>query len=191
MFLIVGLGNPGREYEATRHNVGFLVVDALAAQSRINLSANKFEGEYGQGSLEGQKVALLKPQTFMNLSGASVAPAAKFYKVEPEQLVVIHDELDLGFGRIQVKVGGGTGGHNGLKSIVDRLGVQDFVRIRIGIDKPVAQGQGQKDVAGWVLSPFPKDQRSLLDEVVKKAADAARGVVGMGAAKAMNEFNRK
>ncbi|HCF56689.1 MAG TPA: aminoacyl-tRNA hydrolase [Myxococcales bacterium] len=187
MKLIVGLGNPGRRYGAPRHNVGFRIVDALASEARIGFSVNKFDAAYGQGTLEGQKIALLKPQTFMNLSGSSVAPAAQFYKVEPEDLIVVHDELDLPFGRLQLKRGGGTGGHRGLNSIVERLGSSDFIRVRVGIGKP----DSKERVVGHVLSGFGKDEASALEEVAKRAVDAVRTLLREGAPKAMTEFNKK
>ncbi len=188
MKLIVGLGNPGSEYETTRHNVGFMVIDELARQAGVSLTSKKFDSEYGQGTVEGEKAALLKPQTYMNLSGDSVAPAARFFKVDPQDLVVVHDELDLPLGRLQVKLGGGTGGHNGLRSIVERLGNGDFVRIRVGIGKPDA---GRSKVVGHVLSPFGKDERDAVEEAVKRAAEAVRAVVARGVSSAMNTFNKR
>jgi PTH1 family peptidyl-tRNA hydrolase len=187
MKLIVGLGNPGRQYQGTRHNVGFRVVDQLARKAGIALSSNKFEGEYGQGTLAGMKAALLKPQTYMNLSGDSVAPAARFYKVEPEDLIVVHDELDLPFGRLQLKKGGGTGGHNGLNSIVERLGSNEFVRLRIGIGKP----ETKERVVGHVLSGFAQSEAGQLEELTTKAVEAIEAILERGLQKAMTEYNRK
>ncbi len=187
MKLIIGLGNPGRQYEETRHNIGFRVVERLSRQCDIALSSSKFDGEYGQGQVEGEKAALLKPQTYMNCSGDSVAPAARFFKVEPQDLIVVHDELDLPFGRLQVKVGGSTGGHNGLSSIVERLGREDFVRIRVGIGKP----DRKEKVVGHVLGGFSKDEQAQLDEVAERAVMAVRTLLRQGLAKAMSEFNRK
>ena len=174
MKLIVGLGNPGSKYEGTRHNVGFRIVELLAARFDVPLSSNKFQGEYGQGTIEGQKVALLKPQTYMNLSGDSVAPAARFYKVEPEDLIVIHDELDLPFGRLQLKRGGGTGGHNGLNSIVDRLGSNDFVRLRFGID---SREPMTLDQIGDTLGVT----RERIRQLEKKSLEALRASESIGA----------
>jgi PTH1 family peptidyl-tRNA hydrolase len=188
MFLIAGLGNPGREYAASRHNMGFLVVDEISRVTGIALANRKFDGDFGQGAIGSQKVALLKPQTYMNLSGASVAPAAAFYKVAPAELLVVHDELDLPFGRVQVKVGGGSGGHNGLRSIAERLGTQDFSRVRVGIGKPTGL---HRDATGHVLSAFSKEEQSHLGEVIERAAAAARCVAEKGVAQAMNAFNRK
>lgn len=187
MKLIVGLGNPGDRYEDTRHNVGFQVVDALARKAGIGLTSSKFSGELGQGALKGEKAALLKPQTFMNCSGDSVAPAARFYKVYGEDLIVIHDELDMPLGRLQLKKGGGTGGHHGLDSIIDRLGTDDFVRVRIGIGKP----ENKERTVGHVLGGFSKDEAPLWEEVSQKAITAIEALVAKGLAKAMNDYNRR
>jgi PTH1 family peptidyl-tRNA hydrolase len=187
MKLVVGLGNPGRQYEGTRHNIGFRIVDELARQAGIAFASNKFEAEYGQGNLEGEKVALLKPQTYMNLSGSSVAPAARFYKVGPEDLIVVHDELDLPFGRMQLKRGGGTGGHNGLNSIVERLGSNDFIRVRVGIGRP----DNKEKVVGHVLSSFGKEEGKALEELAAKVSDAIRAILREGLPAAMNAYNRK
>jgi PTH1 family peptidyl-tRNA hydrolase len=188
MWLIVGLGNPGREYEGNRHNVGFMVVDELAR--RAGLSAGwraKFGGELSQGRLGEQSVALLKPMKYMNLSGEVVQPAAAFLKLEPAQVLVAHDELDLDFGRLQVKVGGGTAGHNGLKSIAGRLATPEFVRIRIGIGRP----DPRMDGADYVLSNFSKVEQKELPFQVADAADAIELIVQDGVVAAMNRFNRK
>ncbi len=187
MKLIVGLGNPGRQYQRTRHNIGFRVIDELARKAGIALSSNKFEGEYGQGAVAGTRTALLKPQTYMNLSGDSVAPAARFYKVEPEDLIVVHDELDLPFGRLQLKKGGGTGGHNGLDSIVDRLGSEEFIRLRVGIGKP----ETRERVVGHVLGSFAQDESAQVEALTEKAVEAIEAIIQKGLAKAMTEFNRK
>lgn len=187
MKLIVGLGNPGRQYQGTRHNIGFRVIDELARLADISLSSNRFNGEFGQGSLDGQRTAVLKPQTYMNLSGDSVAPAARFFKVGSEDLVVVHDELDLPFGRLQLKRGGGTGGHNGLSSIVERMGSEDFIRVRIGIGKP----DTKEKVVGHVLSGFNREEAAALDEIARRAVEAIRAVLAVGLAKAMTEFNRR
>ncbi len=187
MKLIVGLGNPGGKYEDTRHNVGFMVVDALAAKCGIAFTATKFEGDFGQGAVKGEKAALLKPQTFMNCSGDSVGPAARFYKVYGDDLIVVHDELDLPLGRLQVRKGGGTGGHHGLDSIVDRLGTDDFIRVRLGIGKP----ETRERVVGHVLGGFSKDEAPLWEEVAKKAVLAVETIIQKGLARAMNDFNRR
>ncbi|ATB32210.1 aminoacyl-tRNA hydrolase [Melittangium boletus] len=190
MKLICGLGNPGREYERHRHNIGFMAVEALLPRARAELHQEKFQARVGQGTLGGEKVIFLEPQTYMNLSGRSVAEAARFYKVAVEDVLVIHDELDLGFGRLQLKAGGGSGGHNGLKSTVSSLGSDGFIRLRLGIGKP--QGPNAKErVAGYVLSNFDDAERRQLDELLAQAADAAETWVRDGLSTAMNRFNKR
>ncbi|MBN8472215.1 aminoacyl-tRNA hydrolase [Corallococcus exiguus] len=190
MKLICGLGNPGREYERHRHNVGFMVVDALLSRARAELTQDKFQARVGQGSLGGERILFVEPQTFMNLSGRSVAEAARFYKVAVQDVLVVHDELDLPFGRLQLKAGGGAGGHNGLKSMVQCLGEDAFIRVRVGIGKP--EGPNAKErVAGYVLSNFDDGERRQLEELIGKAADMAESWVRDGLATAMNRHNRK
>jgi peptidyl-tRNA hydrolase, PTH1 family len=185
--IVCGLGNPGREYEDTRHNVGFLVVDALASALRIPLVQEKFEGVLGQGNAFDDKVLLLKPQTFMNLSGQSLGPAARFYKVGPEDVLVIHDELDLPLGRLQLKGGGGSGGHNGLKSILSSWGEDGFARLRLGIGKPEG---GRDQTSGHVLSGFGPN-RAEAQELIQRATEAALCWLKDGLATAMNRHNRR
>src|SRR5215217_3881403 len=170
MKLICGLGNPGREYERHRHNIGFMVVEALLSRARAELNQEKFAAKVGQGTLAGEKILCVEPQTFMNLSGRSVAEAARFYKIPPEDVLVIHDELDLPLGRLQLKAGGGSGGHNGLKSIVASLGSEAFIRLRFGIDKPEGPNARER-VAGYVLSNFDDGERRQLDELMDRAMD--------------------
>jgi len=190
MKLICGLGNPGREYEAHRHNVGFLVVDALSTRLRTSLDQEKFEGRLGTTTVGDDKLLLLQPQTFMNVSGRCVAPLARFYKIPVENILVIHDELDLPFGRLQLKKGGGSGGHNGLKSVSECLGQPDYARLRFGIDKP--KGENAKErVPGYVLSPFSKGEASALEPLLDMAAEACEAWARQGLAEAMNRFNRK
>lgn len=190
MKLLAGLGNPGGQYERHRHNIGFRIVDELCRRARVDLSQEKFGARIGQGTLGGEKVLFVEPQTFMNLSGQSVAGAAKFYKVELAEVLVIHDELDLPFGRLMLKAGGGHGGHNGLRSITEHFGADAYPRLRFGIDKP--QGPGARDrVSGWVLSNFPKAEEAQLGELVDRAADMAECWAREGLAVAMNRFNRK
>lgn len=190
MKIICGLGNPGREYERHRHNIGFMVVEALLGRARAELNHEKFQARVGQGSLGGEKVLFLEPQTYMNLSGRSVAEAARFYKVAVEDILVVHDELDMPFGRLQLKAGGGSGGHNGLKSTVSSLGADSFIRLRFGIGKP--QGPNAKErVAGYVLSNFDDAERRQLDELISQAADACETWVRDGLATAMNRYNKR
>ncbi|WP_342375034.1 aminoacyl-tRNA hydrolase [Myxococcus stipitatus] len=190
MKLICGLGNPGREYERHRHNIGFMAVEALLSRARAELNQEKFAAKVGQGTLAGERILFIEPQTFMNLSGRSVAEAARFYKVAPEDVLVIHDELDLPLGRLQLKAGGGSGGHNGLKSIVSSLGSEAFVRLRFGIDKPTGPNARER-VAGYVLSNFDDGERRQLDELIARAVDMTECWVRDGLSVAMNRFNRK
>jgi len=187
MMLVAGLGNPGERYAATRHNVGFMVVQRLAAAHGIALKKNGHQGVYGVGRIAGVEATLLLPQTFMNLSGASVGSACKSLGIEPGDLIVVHDEIDLPFGELRIKVGGGHGGHNGLRSICGALGHGDFLRLRIGVGRPPQGG----DVAGYVLSPFPSRERRGLDQVLAAGAAALETLLVRGQAAAMNEFNNR
>jgi PTH1 family peptidyl-tRNA hydrolase len=189
MVLIVGLGNPGRRYEGNRHNVGFMLVDELRRDADLPAFRDKFSGEFTRGDRRGHDVALLKPQTFMNLSGDSVQPAAAFLKVPPSQVVVVHDELDIPFGEVRVKVGGGHAGHNGLRSILNRLGTPEFVRVRIGIGRPPATFAGA--VADFVLQDFSAEERAALGDVLSRAKAALDRVIELGPAAAMTEANAR
>jgi PTH1 family peptidyl-tRNA hydrolase len=188
--LICGLGNPGRDYERHRHNVGFMVAERVAARARADLSQEKFDARIGQGSMGGERVLFVLPQTYMNLSGTAVGGAARFYKVAPSDVLVVHDELDLPFGRLQLKNGGGAGGHNGLKSILEHYGQDDFARLRFGIGKP--EGPNAKErVSGHVLSGFSSGEGAELDPLLDRAADMAETWVRDGLQVAMNRHNRK
>ncbi|HVE84249.1 MAG TPA: aminoacyl-tRNA hydrolase [Myxococcales bacterium] len=190
MKLVCGLGNPGREYERHRHNVGFMIAERLAARARADLSQEKFGARIGQGSLSGERVLFVLPQTFMNLSGTAVAGAARFYKVPPADVLVVHDELDLPFGRLQLKSGGGAGGHNGLKSILELYGEDGFARLRFGIGKP--EGPGAKErVSSHVLSGFSTEEAKALEPLLDRATDMAEAWVQEGLQAAMNRHNRK
>ncbi len=190
MKLICGLGNPGREYERHRHNVGFMVVGELCRRARASLDQKKFEADVGTGNLGGEKVLFVLPQTYMNLSGKSLAGAARFYNIAPQDVLVIHDERDLPLGRMQLKAGGGAGGHNGLKSILESYGEDGFGRLRFGIGKP--EGPNAKErVPGYVLSNFSGEENKLLPELLVRAADASEAWVRDGLATAMNRFNRR
>ena len=190
MKLICGLGNPGREYERHRHNIGFRVVEALAARVKAGFDQRKFDAELATTTVAGEKTLLLKPQTFMNRSGQSLAGAARFYKVAPPDILVVHDELDLPFGRLALKAGGGAGGHDGLKSILECFGEDGFARLRLGIDKPTGPGAKER-VADYVLSRFTDEELKSLDELVGRAADACELWLAQGLGAAMNRFNRR
>lgn len=190
MKIVCGLGNPGKSYQGNRHNVGFMVVEALARRWKASFTSAKFDAELGTHSLGQEKVLLLKPQTFMNLSGTSLGAAARFYKVAPADVLVVHDELDLPFGRLQLKAGGGTGGHNGLNSIRDAWGEDGYGRLRFGIEKPT--GPNAKDrVIGHVLGDFTKDEAAALTEHVERATQICEAFCRDGLEKAMNAFNRR
>lgn len=189
MKLIFGLGNPGKEHERDRHNVGFWIVDGLADRAGATFANTQFQARVAQGNLGGERVFFLKPQTFMNRSGQSVQAAARFYKVSPGSILVIHDELDLPFGRIQLKPAGGSGGHNGLKSVLESLGEDGFARLRFGIGKPTTEGPER--VVGHVLSGFSRDERAALPERLEAAILAAQTWAVDGLDAAMNRFNRR
>ena len=182
--LVVGLGNPGRGHERDRHNVGWMVVDELARRHGAAFRS-KFSGQLAETRVGDLRLALLKPQTYMNESGSSVAPAARFFKVEPDALLVVHDEVDFDVGRLQARAGGGLAGHNGLRSIASRLGTQEFLRLRVGIGRP---GRGdRRPVADYVLSPFdPADDQ---EAIVGRAADAVEAVLRDGLDVAQRAFN--
>jgi PTH1 family peptidyl-tRNA hydrolase len=185
-FLIVGLGNPGKTYQRTRHNLGFRVVDRLAERNEISVGQKKFKGEFGSGSIGDRRVCLLKPQTYMNLSGGAVAEAVSYLKVPLEQVLIAHDDVDLELGRIQVKFGGGHGGHRGLQSVIESLNADDFVRIRLGVDRPMDAGE---EVSGYVLGPFSTAELSTAGEAVERAAEAAATWLEHGLTTAMNRYN--
>jgi PTH1 family peptidyl-tRNA hydrolase len=188
--ILCGLGNPGRQYEQNRHNIGFLVLDALAARWKLSFTSHKFDAELASGTFAGDKVLLLKPQTFMNLSGTSLGAAARFYKVPAGEVLVVHDELDLPFGKLQLKLGGGTGGHNGLNSIREAWGEEQYARLRFGIGKPAGPGAKER-VVGHVLGDFSPDERATLPELIGKACDVSESWAREGLAKAMNRWNGK
>lgn len=181
--LVVGLGNPGPNYARTRHNVGFMVVDLLAGRIGSAFKLHKKSGaDVATGRLHGRSVVLARPRCYMNESGRQVGPLAKFYSVPPEAMVVIHDDLDLDFGRIRLKQGGGEGGHNGLRSIATVLGTKDFQRVRLGIGRP----PGRQDPAAFVLQAFGAREREELPTICEQAADATELLVELGLEPAQN-----
>lgn len=185
---VIGLGNPGSKYALTRHNVGFMAVQRLAERLGASWSA-KFNGLVARGRLGDRELTLLQPQQFMNLSGFATQAMAQFYGLKPAELLVVHDDLDLPFGRIQLKVGGGHGGHNGLRSLQAQLGDGGFARLRIGIGRPEGGKGGEEAVSNWVLSPFAPLERAELDGVLTRALAAIEDSVHKGAAAAMNAHN--
>lgn len=185
--LLVGLGNPGKEYTHTKHNVGFLVLDELGKRIGADVKKSKFQSLYGEGFIEENKIILLKPQTYMNRSGGAVASASDFYKIPPENIIVVHDEMDISLGRIMIKPGGGSAGNNGIKSIISSLGTKDFIRVRLGIGKPGMRTDG----ANHVLSNFSKAESKLVEESIQTAADAILEIIDNGLQSAMNKYNVK
>ncbi len=187
MYIIAGLGNPSKEYEKTRHNAGFDTIDLLAEKLGIDLTEKKHRAYCGKGMIGTEKVLLLKPQTFMNHSGESLRDAADFYKVEPEQILVIYDDISLEPGQLRIRMKGSAGGHNGIKSIIAHLGTQDFPRIKIGVGaKPE-----RMDLADYVLSRFSPSEREKMEESFREGAEAVITFLQDGADAAMNRYNRK
>ena len=188
MYLIAGLGNPGKKYEGTKHNMGFDTISYLADKYRIPSSGVSVKGVYGKGRINGQSVILLKPMTYMNLSGESIQEYVHYYKIDPEtQLIVIYDDIDLDPGQIRVRKSGSPGSHNGMKNIVQCLGTSKFIRIRIGTGaKP-----DKWDLADYVLAPFDKDVRPLVNDAIERAGQAAAMILEGDVDKVMSIFNRK
>lgn len=185
-WLIVGLGNPGREYERSRHNTGFRAMDILADRLGCKLDKAKFQGLYGQTSYSGKKLLLLKPQTFMNLSGRSVLQLSAYFNIPPQRIIVLFDDISLEPGRLRVRSDGSAGGHNGIKSIIAELGSQDFPRVKIGVG---AKPTPEFDLAAWVLSTFPASEEKALSSALERAADAALCIIDHGVPEAANRFN--
>jgi peptidyl-tRNA hydrolase, PTH1 family len=197
MWLVIGLGNPGAKYECNRHNIGFRVVDALLAKHGLpEARSSKYKADVAQGTLKltgdaDGKIVACKPMEFMNLSGFAVQRVAGFHHVTVENMVVVHDEIDLDFGLVRVKNGGGHGGHNGLRSMIDQLGSNAFARVRVGVGKPQGDGRvpGDKDVAAWVLGDFSLSQADAVGRMIDASVAAVESVVAVGIAKAMNACN--
>lgn len=185
-WLIVGLGNPGREYEKTRHNVGFRALDLLAEKLNCKVDKLKFQGVYTQVSYGGKKLLLLKPQTFMNLSGRSVLQLSAFFKVPPQRIIVLFDDISLEPGRLRIRADGSAGGHNGIKSIIAELGSQDFPRVKIGVG---AKPHPDFDLADWVLSAFTAQEEKALAASLKNAAEAALSIIDRGVPESANRYN--
>ena len=186
MYIIAGLGNPGKKYEETRHNMGFMAVDFLAEKYDIKVNKIRFRALTGEGRIAGQKVLLLKPQTYMNLSGESIRLALEYYKVNPQELIVIYDDIDIQAGVIRIRKKGSAGTHNGMRNILYHIRTEDFPRIRVGI------GSGRKeDMIDYVTGSVPKNEITLLKEAADKAACGAACIVEKGIEKAMNEYNIK
>ena len=185
MYLIVGLGNPENEYANTRHNMGFDTINEIAKKNNIVITKSKFKGLYETAIIQGKKVMLLKPQTYMNLRGESIKEACDFYNIAPEELIVIYDDIDIEKGKIKLRKKGGPGSHNGMKSVVQELGTTEFSRIRVGIGQP----EFKNDMINYVIGKVPEEEQKVLQEGVKKAAEAVEEIVKNGIDIAMNKFN--
>ncbi len=187
MYIIVGLGNPGREYAGTRHNIGFDVITRLSDDYNIPLDFKKHKAVCGKGYIEGQKVILAQPQTYMNLSGESVRELMDYYKIEEDELIIIYDDISLDVGQLRIRTKGSAGGHNGIKSIISHLGTQEFNRIKVGVgDKPKGW-----DLADYVLGRFPEEEEPKVRESLKRASDACKMIIVDGIDSAMNQYNKK
>ena len=185
MYIIVGLGNPEPEYSNTRHNMGFDTINKIAKKYNIEFSKTKFKGIYGTGTIEGEKVILLKPQTFMNLSGKSIKEIIDFYKLNTNNLIIIYDDIDIEPGIIKLRKTGGPGTHNGMKSVIKEIGTEKFPRVRVGIGKPEHKG----DLINYVIGKIPEEDRVILDKSTDLARDAVIEIIKNGMDKAMNLFN--
>ena len=185
-WLIVGLGNPGSEYARTRHNCGFRALDILAEKLGCKVDKGKFQGLYGQCSYQGKKLSLLKPQTYMNLSGRSVLQLSAYFHVPPQRIIVMFDDISLDPGRLRIRADGSAGGHNGIKSIIQELGSQEFPRVKIGVG---AKPHPEADLADWVLSGFTPQEEKALTPALERAADAALCIIDKGVPETANRFN--
>ncbi len=185
MYLVVGLGNPENDYSQTRHNMGFNAINKIAEEYKINVNKNKYKGLYGNGTIEGQKVILLKPQTYMNLSGKSIKEVVDFYKIDLDNIIVIYDDIDIEPGKIKIRKSGGSGSHNGMKSVVEELKTESFKRVRIGIGAP----EDKSDLIEYVIGAIPKEEKEKLNEGVELAKNAVIEILKDGIDKAMNKYN--
>lgn len=185
MYLIVGLGNPESEYANTRHNMGFNTINEIARKNNIEVSKNKFKGLYGTGIIQKQKVILLKPQTYMNLSGESVKEIINFYNIKLDEIIVIYDDIDVEKGNIKIRKKGGPGSHNGMKSVIKELNSSEFGRVRVGIGQP----EFKNDMVNYVIGRVPEEEQEILHEGTKKAAEAVEEIIKNGIDIAMNKFN--
>lgn len=187
MYLVAGLGNPGSQYEMTRHNIGFEVIDYMAGEYNVKVKKLKFKGLYGETNIGGERVILLKPQTYMNLSGESIREFSAFYKIPTENIIIINDDIYLEAGRLRIRAKGSAGGHNGLKSIIYQLNSDQFPRIRVGVDSPLRE---KMDLADFVLARFTKEEIPVLEDSIIRAKKAAEEIILCGADSAMNKYNR-
>ena len=185
MYLIVGLGNPESEYANTRHNMGFDTINEIAKKNNINITKTKFKGLYETGIIQGKKVILLKPQTYMNLSGESVKEIVNFYNINPEEIIIIYDDIDTEKGNIRIRKKGGPGSHKGMQSVVENLQTSNFGRIRVGIGQP----EFKKDMINYVIGKVPEEEKKILHQGIEKAVEAVEEIIKNGIDIAMNKFN--
>lgn len=185
MYLIVGLGNPETDYSNTRHNMGFNTINNISEKYKISINKKKFNGLYGTGIIENQKVILLKPQTFMNLSGKSIVEFFNFYKLHIENIIIIYDDVDVEKGKIKIRKKGGAGSHNGMKSVISELNTEEFCRVRVGIGAP----KYKDDMINYVIGAIPEEEKCILNEGCQKASDAVIEIIKNGIDMAMNKFN--
>jgi peptidyl-tRNA hydrolase, PTH1 family len=187
LHVVAGLGNPGDKYGGTRHNVGFFVVDALSSEYSIPLDRRKFDTFYGRGTVKGEEVILIKPQSYMNRSGVPICRFIDYFEISHRNMLIIHDDIDLIYGRIKIKAKGGHGGHNGVRSIIDTLGDDNFTRLRVGIGR----SENESNVTGHVLGRFRSDEKKLLEQIVARSRDAAVTILCEGTKEGMNRFNER
>lgn len=185
--IIAGLGNPGDKYAQTRHNIGFSIIDELASKSRLSLDRTRFDAQYVRGRIENNDVFLIKPMTYMNLSGLSVHKFASFYKIDVADIIIVHDDMDLEFGKMKIVKSRGHGGHNGVRSIINTFGKKDFIRVRVGVGHPGTS----RNVTGHVLGKFSPDEAKIMEQVIETASDACLAILDKGLNPAMNRFNSK
>lgn len=184
MYIIAGLGNPGKRYENTKHNIGFITLDLLAEKHEIKINKIKFKALVGEGMISGQKVLLVKPQTYMNLSGNCLREVMSYYKADPEHLIVVYDDVDIEMGRLRIRKGGSAGTHNGMRSIISDLGFDHFPRVKVGIG-----AERKMDLGSYVLGGFGKEERGIMEDAVTRAAAALECILNRGIDAAMNEYN--
>ena len=185
-YLIVGLGNPGMQYEHTRHNIGFMTVDKLAEENNFNFNKNKFEAQIGEFGIGDKRILVIKPQTYMNNSGRSVEKVASFYKINPENIIVIQDDISLDVGKLRMRRKGSHGGHNGMRDIIELLGTDNIMRVKMGVG---AKPHPDYDLASWVLGKFPKEQEKDLESGIDRGVKAIKEIVLRGIDSAMNKYN--
>lgn len=189
IYMVTGLGNPGKEYSQTRHNMGFIVLEELARRYTLTFNNSRFDADVAKGIIEGKHTILVKPQSYMNRSGFPIQKISSYFKIEPGNIIIVHDELDLTFGRIMIVKDRGHGGHNGIRSVIESLGTKNFTRIRVGVGRPTREEGDSVTAAGHVLGRFSGDEQKEVDSIVKTTADACAYILSSNVQAAMNFFN--